>query len=204
MNDKHKPRAFLSSTFDDLEDHRAFAIDVLRKSGFTVDPMEDWTADPAEPKVFSQERIEGNDLLILLVALRRGHIPDGETQSITQLEYRYAMEHGIDVLAFMLEENAPWPGSFDERVEHPSLDSAMEPSIWPWRAWLKEHHGVGLFTTGPQTIQIAPALTRWVTSRREAAMPEIKYWLGRPASRKEEFVGRKSEIEAVREALDGV
>ena len=40
--------------------------------------------------------------------------PGGETQSITQLEYRYAVEHDIDVIPFCLEEDAPWPRQFDE------------------------------------------------------------------------------------------
>ena len=166
--------------------------------------MENWTAAADEPKTFSQERVEDCHLCILLVAFRRGHVPNGETESITQLEYRYAKEHDIDVLPFLLDEKAAWPRHFDEMVEDPSEQRSADLAVAPWRAWLSEHHGVGSFGTLPHTIQIAPALTRWVTSRKEGEVPEVRYWLGRPASRKEEFVGRKAEIEAVREALDGV
>src|SRR5262249_29971214 len=35
-------------------------------------------------------RLDGCDVCILLVAYRRGHIPEGETPSITQLEYAIA------------------------------------------------------------------------------------------------------------------
>ena len=59
-------RAFVSSTYVDLREHRAFVIDQLRNSGLAVDPMEVWTADSDEPKVFSQQRIEGCDLCVLL------------------------------------------------------------------------------------------------------------------------------------------
>ena len=46
-------KTFVSSTYEDLKDHRAHVIKALRKSGIFVDPMEDWTAQSDEPKVFS-------------------------------------------------------------------------------------------------------------------------------------------------------
>ncbi len=91
-------KAFVSSTYIDLKDHRAYVIAALREAGFHVDPMEEWTADSDEPKVFSQERVDGCDICILLVARRRGHVPDGGTKSITQMEYEYAVKNDIDVL----------------------------------------------------------------------------------------------------------
>lgn len=90
MNTPGSYKAFVSSTYDDLKDHRAHVIRALRKAGFFVDPMEDWTAAADPPKEFSRRRLEGCHLCILLVARRRGHVPGGETQSITQLEYEVA------------------------------------------------------------------------------------------------------------------
>src|SRR5215467_14069864 len=110
-------RAFVSSTFVDLRDHRAHVISSLRRAGFAVDPMEDWTADSDEPKKFSQDRLNGCDLCVLLVAFRRGYVPDGGNLSITQLEYEAALKQGIDILPFMLDEKAPWWGNFDQRKE---------------------------------------------------------------------------------------
>lgn len=72
-------KAVVSSTFEDLKDHRAYVIRLLRKAGFFVDAMEDWAADSDEPKKFSQDRLAGCALCVLLVAFRRGHVPDGET-----------------------------------------------------------------------------------------------------------------------------
>ena len=94
-------------------------IGFLRKSGIFVDPMEDWVADSDEPKQFSRERADGCELCVLLVAFRRGHVPKGETESITQMEYRYAVDHGIDVLCFLLDADAPWPRRFDEMRDDP-------------------------------------------------------------------------------------
>ena len=80
-------KAFVSSTFKDLEHHRAHVIDALRKGGIFVDPMEEWTADSDEPKQLSVDRMRDCDLCILLVGARRGHVPENEILSITQMEY---------------------------------------------------------------------------------------------------------------------
>jgi hypothetical protein len=152
-------RAFVSSTFEDLKDHRAYVIAALRRAGISVDPMEDWTAETDEPKQFSQDRVRGCDLCVLLVAYRRGHVPENEKLSVTQLEYKKAVELGVDVLVFMLIEDANWKSRFNE------LDK--DPEIVSWRKTLMEHKGVGLFDHQPNSIEIAPALTRWVEKKTE-------------------------------------
>src|SRR5262245_12057041 len=121
-------RAFVSSTFVDLKDHRAHVIGSLRRAGFAVDPMEDWTADGDEPKKFSQDRLNGCDLCVLLVAFRRGYVPDGESLSITQLEYEAALKKGIEILPLMLDENAPVRSKFVE------LEKDIE--LVEWRVYL--------------------------------------------------------------------
>src|SRR5499433_268465 len=150
-------RAFVSSTFVDLKDHRAHVISSLRRAGFSVDPMEDWTADSDEPKKFSQDRLDGCDLCVLLVAFRRGYVPDGESLSITQLEYEAALKKRIDILPFMLDENAPWPRKFDE-VE-------KDPEIVKWRADLRKRHGVQPFGLEPGSIDLTGPLGRWLAKR---------------------------------------
>ena len=102
-------KAFVSSTFIDLKEHRTQVIGALRKGGLSVDPMEDWTSDNDEPKQVSTERMRDCDLCILLVGARRGHIPENETLSITQLEYQEAVNQGIEVLAFLYDGESPWP-----------------------------------------------------------------------------------------------
>lgn len=120
--------------------------------------MEEWTAAADEPTRFSQARLEGCDLCVLIVAFRRGYVPPGERLSITQMEYQAAVQSGIDVLVFMLDEDAPWPRRFDE------LDKDAEMRIW--RKQLVEKHGVGFFNDDPKSVDIAPALTRWVSEKK--------------------------------------
>ncbi len=160
-------RAFVSSTFKDLEQHRRHVIEQLRKSGITVDPMEDWTSDADEPATFSQERVEGCHLCILLVGFRRGTVPDGQERSITQMEYDHARSLGIDILPFVLDDKVKsWPAEFDQRESDPSLKE--------WRSQVFKGHGVETFEATPTTLAIIPALFRW-RDRRQRRTDQSDY-----------------------------
>lgn len=152
-------KAFLSSTFDDLYQHRAEAIRALQAAGFLVDPMENSQADRDAPVRFSAARLDGCNLCILLVAFRRGSVPAGANRSITQTEYDEARRRKIDVLPFLLDEQTPignggWAPEFDER----KLDIAINE----WRKTLYQTHGVGGFGADPKSLRIEAVLARWV------------------------------------------
>jgi hypothetical protein len=119
--------------------------------------MEDWTADGDEPKKFSQDRLNGCDLCVLLVAFRRGYVPDGESLSVTQLEYEAALKKGIAILPYMLDENAPWPHCF--------VELEKDPEIKRWREELRKRHGVERFNLEPRSIDLTGALGRWLAKR---------------------------------------
>jgi hypothetical protein len=95
-------KVFVSSTYIDLKDHRQRVIAQLRKAGYHVDPMEDWTSDADEPTQFCLDRLYGCQACVLLVGFRRGFVPAGQDSSITQMEYQHALDRGIDVLPFLL------------------------------------------------------------------------------------------------------
>lgn len=155
-------RAFVSSTYRDLKDHRGYVIDRLARGGIYVDPMEKWSAASDEPKVLSQERVRDCQLCILLVGFRRGHVPEGETRSITQMEYAEALRRGLQVLVFMANEQADWPA---ESVA--ALDD--DPALVRWRSELREHKVVGLFSSRPESIDVDAALNRWLQEQGPAA-----------------------------------
>src|SRR5262245_61337296 len=140
-------RAFISSTYRDLKDHRAYVIKRLDRGGIHVDPMENWTAATDEPKVLSQARVSECQLCILLVGFRRGHIPEGETRSITQLEYAEALRRGLDVLVFVANEEADWPPESIASLR-------QDPEMARWRLGFMEHKVAGLFDARPESIDI--------------------------------------------------
>ncbi len=154
-------KAFVSSTFLDLQEHRAHVIRELRKAGFFVDPMEEWTSAAQKPKVLSVNRLEGCTLCVLLVARRRGHVPTGDELSITQQEVAKAQELGIDVLPFLLDDEALWKTEWDERKKDKQLRQ--------WRADIKDGKSgtSDRFNHEPNSIQISAALVRWVKEKGE-------------------------------------
>jgi hypothetical protein len=140
-------------------------IRALRKSGIFVDPMEVWTAESDEPKVFSQDRVKRCDFCVLLVAFRRGYVPKNKTRSITQLEYEAAIARRMDVLVYLLNEKAAWPKRFNELHSDARLRA--------WRADLERKHGRALFRSAPSSIDIAPAITRWFVKHTNPVVADL-------------------------------
>jgi tetratricopeptide (TPR) repeat protein len=182
-------RAFVSSTYEDLREHRAFAIRALRQAGFDVDPMENWPSAAGEPRVLSLDQVEECDILILLVAMRRGYIPHGRDRSITQLEYDHAIEQGVDVLAFLLDDGSEWPERWRELER--------DPGVADWRQELCSHHTVQFFGERPESVELAASLTRWL---RERYAHNVPHQLPRPP---EDFTGREVEIDELVRQLGG-
>ena len=58
-------RAFVSSTYVDLKEHRVYVLGRLTAAEICVDPMEKWTAASDEPKELSKARVKDCHLLIL-------------------------------------------------------------------------------------------------------------------------------------------
>lgn len=119
--------------------------------------MEDWTAAGDEPKALSTDRIDGCDLFVLLVARTRGFVPEGDTRSITQQEYDYAIRNKIEILAFLLDDSSMWYSEFDHR------DS--DTSVVDWRNDLLKSHVVDPFNHEPDSIRVLEALSRWQQDR---------------------------------------
>lgn len=116
-------RVFISSTFQDLQDYRQAASRAIHSLESYSDDMIYWSADPRDGATHSVERVKQCDLLILILAHRYGYIPEGGTYSVTELEYRTAVEHKIPVLAFFLDETVPWPPAFIENDKSDELNA---------------------------------------------------------------------------------
>jgi hypothetical protein len=127
--------------------------------------MEDWTSDADEPRRFSLDRLDGCQACVLLVGFRRGFVPEEESRSITQMEYDYAIAHGIDVLPFLLDDGVTgWPEPYDDRTQDPLLKE--------WREYLGLHHGIERFTADPTSLDVLPAFSRWKERQDEREQTE--------------------------------
>lgn len=113
------PSAFISSTMEDLRDYRQAVSDAALGAQVLPTAAEYWAARGKRPPLETcLEKVSQANVLVLLVAHRYGWVPDGqpegERKSITWLECLRAVEEGKEVLAFVLEEDHPWPEKFTE------------------------------------------------------------------------------------------
>jgi hypothetical protein len=107
------PVAFVSSTSEDLADYRRAAEQGVQMARCFPEVNELWVAKDKPPLDECLARVRSADVLVAIVAYRYGWVPDGqaggERHSITRLECEEAVLRGKEVLAFLVDESAPWP-----------------------------------------------------------------------------------------------
>ncbi len=115
------PVAFISSTSEDLGPFRQKARDVALVAGFFPRMMEYFATGGNPPLEEFLRRISEDPparLLIVLVAHRYGWVPEdqpeGEHRSITWLECLESVERDLEILAFVIDEDADWPEELKE------------------------------------------------------------------------------------------
>lgn len=102
-------KVYLSSTYQDLVEHRAAVDRTLRRMGHDVIGMEQYVAEGSKPVDRCQADVRLADVYVIVVAWRYGFVPAAETRSITEIELAEAQLAGKPVLAFLLDPEHPWP-----------------------------------------------------------------------------------------------
>lgn len=111
-------RVFVSSTFADLALYRQQVRDAIRQLGAVDIAMEHFGARDNRPKDECIRLIaEESDVFVGLYAHRYGHIPDGDSISITEAEYAAATAAGRTRFIYLLDENTPWLPSHIDKDE---------------------------------------------------------------------------------------
>jgi hypothetical protein len=109
------PKAYVSSTFQDLREHRAVAQVVLKRFGYEDVAMEYYVAGDERPLDRCLADVSACDVYIGIFAWRYGFIPDGQPFSIAELEYRRAVKEKKPRLLFVVDEEAAWPPKLMDR-----------------------------------------------------------------------------------------
>lgn len=167
-------RIFVSSTFEDLAEHRRAAIQALRELGHDVVAMEEFTAASAPPWKTVKERIDRCEAYVGIFAWRYGFLLKADDvdvrpgddppveRSFTHAEYLFAHDKGLKTLAFLLGESTPWlPGKIDafDAVENSSRTSSAR-GIMELRRELQSSHVVSYFTSPDDlATRVATAVT---------------------------------------------
>lgn len=168
-------RLFVSSTYVDLKEYRDKAWKAIEESGNEFVGMETFQSHTHEPTEFCPERVEECDALVLIVAYRYGNIPDGQTISITQLEYEHALRNKIPVRIYLTDPEHPW---------QPKLMDENREAIDRFRNLLLKKHTCSYFTT-PEKL--------YEKLKLDIKKFPLRPYIAHPYALQENFTGRKQE-----------
>jgi hypothetical protein len=159
---------YISSTYGDLADHRRAVAEILRKLGHSAVAMEDYVAADQRPLDKCLADVAACDIYIGIFAWRYGYVPEQgnpDQKSITELEYRKAVELKKPRLLFLLEEGAHWSPPLMDAF---TGDNQQGQRIKELRAELVKELLAGCFSgTDQLAALVSAAVARWFDEQRQ-------------------------------------
>lgn len=122
-------KIFLSSTYEDLAEHRAKAAHAVERLGQHGIRMEVFGARPGEAAAVCLDEIDSSEAFVGIYAHRYGYIPRGSAISITEQEFDFAQEKNKPTFCFLIDENHPWRPGFIESEPGQSKLKAFKQRI---------------------------------------------------------------------------
>jgi len=103
-------RVFLSSTYEDLTEHRITVEASFAMSGIDYNAMEHFGSNPRPPIQTCLTALDASDVFVGVLGVRYGGCPRGGLQSYTEREYRHARTRNVPIFMFLIDErNAAVP-----------------------------------------------------------------------------------------------
>lgn len=115
MSDK-RYQVFVSSTFQDLQEERSEVMQALLELDCIPAGMELFPSANEEQWNWIRKVIDESDYYLVILANRYGSKSEATGQSYTEMEYRYAMDVGKPIIAFLHED----PSSIETKKSEPS------------------------------------------------------------------------------------
>lgn len=150
-------RVFVSSTSKDLTAHREAVRDALLRLGMHPVMMEHFPTIDAGALAACHRKVLDCDLFVGIYAHRYGCIPAGQRQSITELEYHWAVTAKIPCHAFVVQPDYEWPHEHTDMGDEYTRLDAFKKRVGTSHVWSE-------FTT-PDSL--AAAVTQSLVQDRE-------------------------------------
>ena len=183
---------YVSSTFNDLKDHRAAVREALRKLGHVDIAMEHYVAESKRPLAKCLSDVRSCDLYVGVFAWRYGYIPKGSERSITEKEFREAVRCEKSTLLFLVDKNAEWPS------RHVELEPGIR-KLQNLRADIEAEFVVDYFSTPSDlAVRVSTAVAAWNAPLRTPQEVEREHRLMRSWLYAREPVERERARQALR------
>ena len=213
---------YLSSTYEDLKEHREVVYRALRKSGYNVIAMEDYVAADQRPVDKCLKEVRDADIYVGIFAFRYGYVPPESHRnpsklSITELEFREGDNLKKPCLTFVVNESKAWPPMFDDarkaedkgerinRLRKYLLTEKMGSSFSePYelaslvQAAVAKHLNESKPPSGTAGSEQAAAVVTWDIDKEGSPYPGLMHFTRKYAR---VFFGREAEV---REILDQI
>jgi tetratricopeptide (TPR) repeat protein len=192
-------RIFLSSTFVDLQAHRAVVRDIIGRMGQFTLAMEEFGARADDAQTVSTALVSGCDLYLGVIAWRYGYIPIGQERSVTQQEYEEAGRLGMSRLLFLAAPETEAADGPTDLFPASARDPNHLSQLLAFRAEITREQVVDFFTTPDDLAKkVATALHQYLQISPSApALPPPHNLPPRAPG----FVGREQDVQALTEVL---
>ena len=190
-----KYQIFLSSTFEDLKAERDQVAKAILEMGHIPVGMEMFSAADEEQWEIIARHIRESDYHVVVVAHRYGSTT-ADGLSFTEREYDFAVQSGVPVLGFVLDDSAPWPADRSEK------DSAKRIRLDAFKVKIQSRYISKWKSSEDLYSRVAIALAKqiaarprvgWVRADR-AAEPEVLSELARLSKENAELRARSKGL----------
>ena len=133
---------FISSTYEDLVEHRGAVWQVLEEFDVAIRGMEQFGARTEAPLQTCLAAVEQSDVYVGIVAFRIGSIDTPSGKSLTQLEYEHALHLEREILIYLADEQVA-----KVRYTDIDVDPVHREKLKAFKTVLQERHTVSTFST---------------------------------------------------------
>ena len=177
-------KIYISSTYSDLQGHRSAVAAVLRRMGHQAIGMEDYVAEGVRPLNRCLADVAACDAYVGIVAWRYGFVPAdtgdpglllpaGTTigvTSITEFEFRQAVQSAKPVLLFLLDPEAQWPSTHFDAV---SGEGDQGRSVLRLRQEIGRQYVVSHFRTAEELASLVSTAVYRVEISRQMSLESL-------------------------------
>jgi hypothetical protein len=178
-------KLYISATSRDLQQHRLAVATVLRRMGHQPIGMEDYVAEGARPLHRCLADVAACDAYVGIIAWRYGFVPTdaggpgmplpigtalGST-SITEFEFRQAVQSGKPVLIFLLAPEAEWPSNQFDAV---SGEGEQGNAIYKLRQEVGSQFLVSHFRTPEELASLVSTAVYRVEMSRQMSLESLR------------------------------
>jgi hypothetical protein len=177
-------KIYISATYRDLKAYRVAVAAVLRRMGHDVIGMEDYVAEGVRPLQRCLADVTNCTAYVGIVAWRYGYIPKdlppvpspvpagavpGKT-SLTEFEFRQAVQTKKNVLMFLLDPEAEWPSNQYDAL---SADGDHGAAIAAWRQEIGQQYLASFFRTPEELASLVSAAVYRVEMNRQMSLESL-------------------------------